>query len=745
MKKMIYIGIFIIFAFLISPASGVTSHTTAMKNPGVYVSETSSFQPSEMDPATNYETQGGSLLENVYETLLDYAGNSVASYKPLLATSYTISPDGLTYTFTLRTGVTFSDGQPFNAYAMKYSLDRAILLNDHGSGAWIIQQAIYGGNDVAAQDHVTVDFAKAYLALESVKAVDANTLQITQEYASGAFISEIIFRAGSAISPKAVIDNEPSTYTTDMSDETYGMVPLTYFFPGMDNATILSNLGLPANYDLGNSGVVPQGDTLGEAGHTWLATHSAGTGPYVLGNIEAGVEGRLEKNPNWWNAANFAADSVDEVVVKQVAETATRVLDLKNGDADSGGIPNSNLGEVMNLTTRDPLFSNLQVISYPSFTTGAVFFNFNDTLPNGQVNEYASSSYSRASDNYTRLLKYSWNDADGNPQYASKDNPMTSLLFRKALALSFDYDAYIKNVLNGFGSRLEGTIPLGFLGHVSDLIDNGNIPSYDPATATSLFKQVGFKGELAITYNTGSTGRQQTAQLFKDGVEALGVGITITIREIVWSQFLDETFTGKTGIFQLGWAPDYPDPDNYAVPYLRSDGLFGTSMNYNNHFVDTLIDEAGHETNPGTRIVDYYDMEINSTGDYPMIYLSQGENVLVRSAYIFGMDVVAYGAQNPMKNGLPFAFLSKAETAPTTQPTLTETLAAPGTGTDVAQASKNFPVPPTSETPVSSSTPDTTAQSSSSSSDGPTPGFELISLLGMLLVSTVIVGRKRKN
>jgi peptide/nickel transport system substrate-binding protein len=742
MKKLLYVGIFVIFAFLISPASGVQAQST-YKNPGKYVSETSNFAPDSMDSATNYETQGGSLLENVYETLLDYNGNSVASFKPLLALNYSISPDGYTYTFTLRQGVKFSDGQPFNAYVMKYSIDRAMLINDHGSGAWIIQQAIYGGVNLTDTGDLNVTQAKTYLDFQSVRAIDDNTLSITQEYVSGAFLTEIIFRAASAISPKAVIDNEPSTYTTNINDDTYGMVPLTYMFPNMDNATILSKLGLPANYDLGNSGVVPQGDTLGSASHDWLATHSAGTGPYTLGNIEAGVEGRLEKNPTWWNAAKFAAGSVDEVIVKQVAETATRVLDLKNGDADSGGIPNSNLGEVMNLTSRESLFSNLQVISYPSFTTGAIFFNTNDTLPSGQISEDASSMYSKAGDNYTRLLKYSWNDANGQPQYASKDNPVSSLLFRKALALSFDYNAYISNVLNGFGSRLNGVIPNGFLGHVSDLVANGNIPSYDPVTATALFNQVGFKGEVAITYNTGSTGRQQTAQLLKQGVDALGVGVTISIRDIVWSQFLDETFTGKTGIFQLGWAPDYPDPDNYAVPYLLSTGLFGSSMNYNNPQVDSLINKAGKESNPSIREAYYYDMEINSTADFPMIYLSQGENVLVRSAYIFGFDVEAYGAQNPMKNGLPFAFLTKAATAPTSTVQLTETLPTPGTylPTEVTL------IPPTT-TPETTTPAATTSQVSTtptSTGTSATPGFELISIFGVFLVATAVVANKRRR
>ena len=74
-------------------------------------------------------TNQGSLSESahyMYETLFDRDadGNIV----PLLATGYEVSADGLTYTFSLQPGVTFHDGTPFNAEAVKYNLERKINL-----------------------------------------------------------------------------------------------------------------------------------------------------------------------------------------------------------------------------------------------------------------------------------------------------------------------------------------------------------------------------------------------------------------------------------------------------------------------------------------------------------------------------------------------------------------------------------------------------------------------------------------
>jgi peptide/nickel transport system substrate-binding protein len=62
------------------------------------------------------------LLDNVYQGLvrLDATGAIV----PQLATSWTVSPDRRTYDFQLRPGVTFTDGEPFTADTVKFSIDR---------------------------------------------------------------------------------------------------------------------------------------------------------------------------------------------------------------------------------------------------------------------------------------------------------------------------------------------------------------------------------------------------------------------------------------------------------------------------------------------------------------------------------------------------------------------------------------------------------------------------------------------
>ena len=80
-----------------------------------------------------YDPHAGGLdtmwwtLNNFYESLVDM-NEDIATLRPVLATSWTISRDGKVYTFTLRPGVKFNDGTPFDAAAVKANVERAQAL-----------------------------------------------------------------------------------------------------------------------------------------------------------------------------------------------------------------------------------------------------------------------------------------------------------------------------------------------------------------------------------------------------------------------------------------------------------------------------------------------------------------------------------------------------------------------------------------------------------------------------------------
>lgn len=94
-------------------------------------------------------------FQNIYETLLRYEP-STDTFTPILATDYSVSPDGLSWKFTLREGVKFHSGNPFNAEAVKYSIERTI---DRGMGASFIWDAV---EEIKVLDEYEVEFVLKY-------------------------------------------------------------------------------------------------------------------------------------------------------------------------------------------------------------------------------------------------------------------------------------------------------------------------------------------------------------------------------------------------------------------------------------------------------------------------------------------------------------------------------------------------------------------------------------------------------
>jgi peptide/nickel transport system substrate-binding protein len=80
------------------------------------------------DPDIFYEGEGNVVIMAAYEGLIQYAPDS-ADFAPALAESWEVSPDGLTYTFHLRSGVTFHDGTPMDAESFIKSFERRTKVN----------------------------------------------------------------------------------------------------------------------------------------------------------------------------------------------------------------------------------------------------------------------------------------------------------------------------------------------------------------------------------------------------------------------------------------------------------------------------------------------------------------------------------------------------------------------------------------------------------------------------------------
>ena len=85
-------------------------------------------EPTTLDPHARPAADDLHVLNHLYEGLVRFQDDSL-SVEPALARSWEVSADGLTYTFYLRTGVTFHDGTPFNADAVRFNVERMIAGN----------------------------------------------------------------------------------------------------------------------------------------------------------------------------------------------------------------------------------------------------------------------------------------------------------------------------------------------------------------------------------------------------------------------------------------------------------------------------------------------------------------------------------------------------------------------------------------------------------------------------------------
>lgn len=142
-------------------------------------------EPKSLDPAVDTAVNDFRILVNVYDGLVRYKDGTLEP-EPSLATDWTISEDGKTYTFKLRDGVKFHDGTPFNAGAVKFNFDRML--------------------DDKSPYHDTGPFPLAFFfsAIDEVKVIDDLSVEFRLKEPYAPFLSNLAYPTGLIVSPAAV-------------------------------------------------------------------------------------------------------------------------------------------------------------------------------------------------------------------------------------------------------------------------------------------------------------------------------------------------------------------------------------------------------------------------------------------------------------------------------------------------------------------------------------------------------------
>src|SRR5213594_374942 len=143
-------------------------------------------EPVNLDPAQVTDLNSNRVGRRVVETLVTFPEEST-QVVPGLAESWTISKDGLRYSFKLRKGVTFHDGTPLNAEAVKFSIERQI-------------DPEHPFNKLGKYPFANYFFGN----VRAVEVVDPSTVEFVLKEPRASFLAILTAGAASIVSPTAV-------------------------------------------------------------------------------------------------------------------------------------------------------------------------------------------------------------------------------------------------------------------------------------------------------------------------------------------------------------------------------------------------------------------------------------------------------------------------------------------------------------------------------------------------------------
>jgi peptide/nickel transport system substrate-binding protein len=271
----VVLGVILVLTALVAGAHASKRATTTI----VFGTEA---DPALLDPALVSDGPSLRATDQIFNSLVGFKLGGTAVV-PELATKWSASKNGLAWTFTLRKGVKFSDGTPFNAAAVCVNFTRwytfpAPLQNAALSYYW---QTVFGGFAKPGPDSPGPDKS----LYKGCKAHGQYSVSILLTRRSSSFLSAI----------------------------------------GLPNFGIASPAAL--NKYQANAGTVDSTGVFHPTG-SFATQHPVGTGPYMLESWTVGSKLVLVANPNYWGAK----PKIQRVIFEPIGDTAARLQALQTGE-----------------------------------------------------------------------------------------------------------------------------------------------------------------------------------------------------------------------------------------------------------------------------------------------------------------------------------------------------------------------------------------------------------------------------
>lgn len=574
-----------------------------VKNPDTYVVVGIGDFIDTLDPAAAYDTGSGSIIFNIYETLIFFDGPHPDKFVPWLATAVPslenglIRDEGRTYVFPIRQGVKFHYGPVKDANGneipgsgvltpedVEYSFERGMLQDRAGGPQWLLLEPLLGVSSI-------LDLAKQ---VESeLHGTDPSQIKSIDDV-SPEGLQEVCRRV------KATVEVEDGSAVFHLKEP---FAPFLQILVGTWGSIVdkewvmteIKEINKKAGWDGSCETWKDFYDPLTEESELWGVTN--GTGPYILERWRREEEIALKVNKDYWRERPAYLN----VNIKFNREWTTRLLMLQNGDADAVTILARNRDQVY------PLVDQGTVTMYKDLPDQCMSFWMPNQKVDPENNPYIGSGQL---------------DGDGIPPDFFSDEDM-----RKAFAYAFDWDTYITEALEGDSVQAKTIMIKEVFGY------NPDVPYYslDLEKATEHFKrawggQVWEKGfKLFMPHVPG--GSRVALDIIKANLEKINPKFKLEALEFQGTQITQDFNNDKIPFDSSGWCQDYHDPHNWAYPLLGSTGYFGRFLDIEPELqkqLDDLILQARRELDPEKRKALYYQIEQLNYDHALLIPIEQG-------------------------------------------------------------------------------------------------------------------------
>ena len=469
-------------------------------------------QAKDLDPARTTGSASG-YTGHLFSGLVRLSPQ--LQIEPDLAESWTVSADGLEYTFKLRPEITFQSGKPLTAQDVKYSWERAA---DPKTGS--TTASTYLGDIAGFKDKL------------AGKATDVSGIQ--------------------------VVDDQTLRIRLDG--------PKPYF---------LAKLTYPSSFVVNQENVTADPDN-------WMFKPDP-SGPFGLKEYVKDEALVFERNDKYYAPASL------RYVVYLLNKAGTSISYFEGGDIDIAPLGNEAAKRV--LSPDDPLHDQLQ--STTSLCTSLL--QLNNSMP-----------------------------------------PLDDPNVRKALALAVDKDQILKLIAEGMDNRSDSVLPPAMPGFSPDLPKQ----VFDPQAARQALQDSKYAVSMPkITINAhGYAGYEDPTISALIDMWKKNLGIQVEVRYLEPENFTEIARKQHDQIVLYGWCADYPDPQNFLDVLYHSGSDFNVS-GYANTEVDSLLEKAQVEADPGKRLDLYHQVEVLLLEDHATIPLLNYVNYELVSPRITGFTL----------------------------------------------------------------------------------------------------------